>query len=304
MRSAGKKAGIAAGLLASLLLCGCSGFGPQKKIYGTDYSKDYNDYLTYSLGSGYQLTNTETAMGSDGVCYTRWSAMYRDAGGGQREIRYLTVDYGDGGTAGLYESEQQFNDCGLADIMYSEVCRTGAREFARTILKNYFRDADADKSPSAEPERGVRVSLRFDRMIFPDLYPAVQAALDPETGLQVCTADLRSAAQDPNVIAGCVINIEKNEFEEDISDTDVYTEKMQHIYEDYLQRTGHPQNYLFAVYLIRISDTKGRLSDTCLFNRAALTGIGEFDASERYENNSAQYTAMQNELRELLKQQS
>ena len=124
-------------------------------------------------------------MGSDGVCYTRWSAMYRDAGGGQREIRYLTVDYGDGGTAGLYESEQQFNDCSLADIMYSEVCRTGAREFARTILKNYFRDADADKSPSAEPERGVRVSLRFDRMIFPELYPAVQAALDPETGLQV-----------------------------------------------------------------------------------------------------------------------
>ena len=46
MRSAGKKAGIAAGLLAALLLCGCKGFGPQKAIYGTDYSKDYNDYLT------------------------------------------------------------------------------------------------------------------------------------------------------------------------------------------------------------------------------------------------------------------
>lgn len=301
MHGAGKRAGAAAVLLAALL-CGCTGFGPQKDIYGTDYSKDYSDYLTYSLGSDYQLSHTETKMGSDGVCYTRWSALYRDLSGKQREFRYLTVDYEDSGRHDRYESEQQFIECCLADTMYSEFCRAGDRDFARRILTRYFPGVDVD-NPYMEPERGVSVSLHFDPLISEEMYPAVQAALNPETGLQVCKADLQSAGQDPNVIASCIIRIEKNEFETDIPDEAVYTEKMQHIYEDYLDSTDHPQNYLFAVYLSRISDTRGKLSETCLFNRAALTGIGEFDAAKRYENNSAQFTDMQNELRELLKQQ-
>ena len=77
---------------------------------------------------------------------------------------------------------------------------------------------------------------------------------------------------------------------------------MQQIYEEYLRENENPQNYYFVVNRTDKGAENEILSGECLFEKAALTGIGEFDAEERYGMVNNVQVSMMDELQKILKE--
>ena len=60
-----------------------------------------------------------------------------------------------------------------------------------------------------------------------------------------------------------------------------YIEIMEQIYQDYLRVADAPQNYHFTVRRA-YSDGNGRHFEELVYEKASLTGVGEFKTPERY----------------------
>ena len=303
-----RKHGIAALLTASaLLLTAC------RTYHYENYSESYPDYLAYSLGSDYHLTKGETEQTPEGFHVCHWDVQYTQKNtGAQRSFRLDTYDYQEYDLDQSFGSAEQFNDYYLLSALYPEANKNAMLEFGAAILSRYFRyqPSESDSSIVISPETNVTFSAQT-RFMLPAkeeaLRPLTEAALRPESGLQVCTASLRSIAQDKTLIPVFSLRIAADK---DGSDTKIdpapYLENMERIYQDYLRAAEAPENYRFSVIYV-YQDSNGKAdpeTENILFDKAALTGIGEFDPSERYQvKNSEIEQKMQDELREILTQQ-
>ena len=270
---------------------------------GTDYAKNYSDYLTYSLGSDGKLSYSGTEKDGFGTHSGKWTGTYTDSKGTPCEFSFDSYDYKEMHGEDGYSSQQQFYDCQLVHAMYDEAYRAASREAASELFSRYFDNADFELW-YFYPEKGVKVLYHYLPIHFDTdkAYPLVQEALKPGTGLQVSAAGMKSFAQDPNVLTVISITVTEKEAEGIQPEPSGYVEKMQQIYNDYLQMTGAPQNYHFTVCYIRKAEDNAILSQELLFDKAALTGIGEFSAAERYtENEDADKSfLMRNELTNIL----
>ena len=288
----------AAVLSAALLLTACD------KQYGVDYSKKYNDYLAYSLGSDYQMKLDRSEYFPEYKLHSSyWNVNYHDKTGAERSFELETYDYKESKSDETYSSEQMFDDCTLLNKLYEE-----AGIVAEESLKKQLIAKVMDSEEPMQPEEGVNVSCFHLPVLFYDdaLAPVIQEALNPQTGLQVCKADMQSLAQDPNVLTVVSISLVDQESKGIHPDPEFYVEKMQQIYEEYLRENENPQNYYFVVNRTDKGAENEFLSGECLFEKAALTGIGEFDPQERYADvtDVSTHLAIRNELIDIRSGQS
>ena len=128
------------------------------------------------------------------------------------------------------------------------------------------------------------------------LYPYVQQALDPQTGLKVREATLQSIAEDPTLIFNVYVTIRDKDI-----DAAPYVAAMEQIYADYLSAVRAPENYRFVVSQYADGED-GKQIVVTRWQKAALTGIGEFDAEERYGMVNNVQVSMMDELQKILKE--
>ena len=304
-----KRHGIASLLAASaLLLTAC--LAPSVQDY-VDYEAVYKDYLDYSLGPGYTFSSAETEMYADGthVCH-RNVQYYQETLGSQRGFRLDAYD--DLYSTGRHlDSVELYNDYNLLDALYQEANGAAMHEFSDKVLTNYFRVPEFYQNIEINPIIDVMFRSKTYYLLLAEdeaMIPMMQAALEPGTGLQVCTASLQSIAQDKTLIPTFEILITEREHRtEKPVNPEQYIEKMEHIYQDYLRETEAPENYRFSVVYMYY-DYDGNIKESrtkFLFDKAALTGIGTFSASERYDVSYFKINEkMQEELRGILTQQS
>lgn len=264
---------------AAILLTGCE---PERDHYGTDFRAQYGDFLRYSLGEDYQITLIRNRQGADSEYYSEWTARYTpDGADTPREFRYITYDYVTGNLrAG---SEQQFSEYQLLNAVVREAEHAALQELSDQILSKYYYVNSFDSAIRIGMEQGVTVSCRFDYVPTdadkPD--PAVTArAVDPESGLQVRSANLQRLVQDENFILCC-----ETEITSDAADAAHFTEKAEQICADFLRETDAPKNYRFCVTRIRDEESGGNAET--LFDRSRLEGIGELDAAAQFGGDNA-----------------
>lgn len=276
--------------LAALLLTACG-----DKIYGADYSARNDAYLRYAFGEDYTLAPADEQDGADDKA-TYWTLHYQDADGEARDLSIQTYDYEKYKADGEYASEEQFHDYWLLYYAYFAAGETAQRELFRTIVSKYYDIGGA--ASICEPEENVSLGCYCGYALdSPDaaLYPYVQQALDPQTGLQVRGATLQSIAEDPAVIFHVYVTIRDKDI-----DAAPYIAAMEQIYADYLSAVRTPENYRFVVSQ-QADGEDGSQTVVTRWEKAALTGIGEFDAEARYGMVSNVQVSMMNELQEILK---
>lgn len=293
---------IPAALLASaLLLTACM---PDADDFA-DYEAANKEYLDYSLGSEHQFVSKETEMYPDGtyVCHNRVQYQQETLG----KQRTFSIDAFSGGYPLRDFTEKQYDDYFLLESLYPEASAAAVHELADTILSNYFNVPEFDQKLQMKPLEGLHVraevycALPIDKT---EGIPLTDAALTPGTGLQVCTASLKSIAQDETVIPTVeIVLTERQGYEEMPKNPEHYVEIIEQIYQDYMQAVESPVNYRFAVTQSYLDSTGITGSEKILYDKASLVGIGEFNATERYDNyNYMIGREMQKELKELLLQ--
>ena len=301
-----KKRRITALLLAPvLLLTGCLGAD-----YGEDYTITRKDFLDYTLGADSQITLDVQKMGSDGVCYTRWLARYQpQTAGKHREFYLFSYPFGemppqDG------EDAMQFGDYYLLEPCYREAGSVAAGQLAKECLNASFHmGTDAFEDGRFEPEEDVMLYWEFVPAVLthnPEYASLLHEEAVPETGFQVCTADLNSMAHNENIITMVTVDISERftETSTDLQhDPAPYIEYMKQAYEKFLRKTENPQNYRFAVTRTRVYLDGNRDTEfEVLYDVSALAEVGEFNAAERYNDNITPEKKMQEELLEILRQ--
>ena len=294
-----RKLRAAPALLFVLLLTACK---PDIGDFA-DFEAANKEYLDYALGPDHQILSKETEMYPDGtyVCHNRVQYDQKTLG----KQRTFNIDAFSGGYPLTDFTEKQHDDYDLLNSLYPEASAAAVHEFADTILSNYFRVPEFGQTLQMNPLTGVYIEARVYCALPLDKtegIPMTEAALKPETGLQVCTASLRSIAQDQNVIPVLEIKLTEREgFGEMPKNPERYTEIMDRIYQDYMQAAESPVNYRFAVAQTWTDSAGITESEQILYDRASLVGLGEFDASERYQTaNFMIGREMQRELKELL----
>ncbi len=300
-----KKKGIAAALLTSALLLTSCG----SKF--ADYPALYKDYFDYSIGPEYQFSKPEIQIYSDGsrVAYQNVQ-YYQKTLGKERSFRLTAYDSWDAVSYATFDSADTFNDYFLLQSLYPEAVSAAMHEFSDKILTNYFRDIpEFNNWLVMNPRLGVQISAEAYYILpsdDPKCIPLTKAALSPESGLQLSTASLKSIAQDKTVIPAFDIRITKDDDEPGSGiDPAPYVEIMKKMYQDYLRETESPQNYRFTVTYVHETDRDGVISEEYLFDQAALTGIGTFNASERYEaTGDTVHIKIREELLDILLQQN
>lgn len=294
-----RKLRVASALLFVLLLTACM---PDIGDFA-DYEAANGEYLDYSLGPDHQFLSKETEMYADGtyVCHNRVQYDHETLG----RQRTFSIDAFYGGYPLEDFTEKQYDDYFLLCSLYPEASAAAVHEFADTILSNYFRVPEFDRTLQMNPLTGVYIEARVYCALPVDKtegIPMTEAALTPGTGLQVCSASLRSIAQDRNVIPVVEIVLAERQGRGEMpEDPERYAEIMDRIYQDYMQATGSPVNYRFAVAQTYMDSTGITESERILYDKSSLIGLGEFDASERYQTaNFMIGREMQRELKELL----
>lgn len=291
---------ITAALLAfALLLTACS-------ADYADYPETHREYLAYSLGGDLQFTSEYSEMYPDGT-----RVLHRDVHYMQQTLgteRNFTIDAYQGHNDGRLPrsfTNAQCDDYYLLYAMYPEAAAAALHEFADKKLSREYRVPAFQQELLMHPRTGVYI--RADAYCAlpisePEGIPLTEAALSPETGLQVCTASLKSIAQDETVIPIIeIILLDKPGSEEAPKNTERYLELIEQLYEDYLRETEAPVNYRFALVKTVQNSSGIPESEEVLYDRSSLAGVGEFDASERYDTvNYMIGRTMQAELQEIL----
>ena len=268
---------------AVLLLTGC------RKAETYDYTQDYGDYLSYSLGTDYQLKYDRTVYTADGSYCSRWRGQYTHPVLGLRQFTVEAIDNG----LELYASKQHWRDCSLLSTLYGEAASIAKQEIKDRILSKYYKTPANDFQLYYKPEYGAEVLCEVYVAPLgqnPDCEKLVRKALDPQDGLRLSTADLKQFAEDPNVIVCFFMTLKA-----DVSDPAVYVNTMEQIRADYLRIAGSPQNYSFFVTQTH-QPLYGGEKKEMLYDSAALTGIGEFTVAERYGDCKSIPAEMQEEL--------
>ena len=289
----------ASALLFVPLLTGCIA----QPASFVDYEAANKEYLDYSLGSEHQFVSKKTERYPDGSYVCHYGVQYYQETLGKQ--RTFTIDAFQEGFPLEGFTETQYNDYDLLNSLYPEASAAAVHEFADTILSNYFRVPEFGQTLQMNPLTGVHIEARVYCALPIDKtegIPMTETALTPETGLQVCTASLKSIAQDQTVIPVLEIKLtERKDREEMPKNPERYVEIIDRIYQDYMQATESPVNYRFAVAQTYMDANGNTESEQILYDRSSLIGIGEFNASERYQTENYMIgREMQRELKELL----
>ncbi len=298
---------------AALLLTGC-----RTDTYA-DYPVSHKEYLDYSLGEGYQFSEPEYHMYADGSrSYTCNITYQQQTLGKKRRFGLESFRAGEHYYFDNEYTEKLDFDHWLLASFYPEANAVAMQEFADTILSKYYPAKYNIQAFAENLEMHPKANVCFsEKTYYPLLEQHVKAvslaedALKPDTGLKLCTASLKSIAQDSTVIPTFHFTIsEESEVQPVSGDPAPYLEAVEKIYQDYLHETDSPQNYRFTVMRSykthSFSEESRRIIKEILYDKAALTGIGEFSASERYGLDDIQIAdrKMCEELGEILAQQS
>jgi hypothetical protein len=293
----------AAALLAcALLLTGCLNVPSGSEE--PDYSVLYSDYISYSFGADAAVTKGNRHYGPDGTRMQDWSAQYTSKNGEKREFSFSTCAFEPGFTS-IYASAQHYYDYEMLRACFEEASRNAGKELAAEIFSKYFALSADAPSVTVEPERNVSAwcDQQFAPLVTkPECAPLAEKAADPQTGFQLCNADMFSMAKDVNVLTVFQITIQQYDSRSyPKTEQEPYIDIMEKMYADYMRLTDAPQNYLFLVEY-RHWDKNHNYSQKPLYQKAALTEIGEFDITERYGYDADYWRSMLEDLAEILLQ--
>lgn len=270
-------------LLGVLLLTGCT-----ERTY-PDYPVSHKAYLDYSLGEGYQFSEPDYRMHSDGSRECLQKVTYQNQTLGKQRSFAVQTYSGGSNPFGDQLTSALIQDYWLLDACYQEANAVAMQEFADTILSKYYSKYNNAQTFAERLEMHPKVNVRFSEKAYFQLtaqnvaaISMMEDAVKPGSGLQVCTATLKSLSQDITVIPTFDYTIfEDCEVQPVSNDPAPYLETIEQIYQAYLRAADAPQNYRFTVRR-SYSDGNGRHHEELLYDRASLTGVGEFRTAERY----------------------
>ena len=231
-----KRAIIRSALLAASAMFALTGCGTR----GTDLSKRYPEFFRYSFGENYTFKFRERYKTGNGTkntipCdsylynYTTENNIWRMGGEGFFSLSPYQ--------SGLHPQEQTEDDYYLGkleELVQNEIRMIFQAGFSSKIAGPYlgWDYGISDSTESMQPLFSVGDETEEAR-------EAARTLLQPETGVQLCTATTESIVQDDRFYLYLRVRLNPGE------DPARYLETMQAAAAEY--RSMHPQNYLFLL---------------------------------------------------------
>lgn len=257
----------ACGAALMLMMTGC-GSAP-------DLSEQYGDYLRYCFGEDYTFTDQGEVEASGMTAKHRvFKLTYNDVHGNPRVNDEITSFEYPAEEKDTFPTKQDFYNTEVANYAFREMNLIAKEEFFADYLSQYF-DCEAPEAGSNPVQLSVgggeaEVANTFFLPVFlptnkePDKSVAL-GFIQPGTGLQACTADLRSIMQDDRWMMTCSMTLSAD------ADGAAYTQNMQQMAEAFAADTETPQNYLFLLKQ-RTSDSDEDLSTETLYQECVVFG--------------------------------
>ncbi|MBR1863083.1 MAG: hypothetical protein IJ806_03215 [Ruminococcus sp.] len=253
-RSAGRLCAFAAGLgVCALLLGGC---GAKK----TDLPDEYKDFLDYTLGGGYTVSEGEGIDdGVSSIVSRRWNVGYTDRKGDAREGK-IELIYERGKEEEVTEEEKK---AAIANFVNFEIGENAGEEFYEVLMKKYFPDAQKRGSyfyENSEVQICIQV-FNTDEDLDSRQEELRDRWLDTENGLSVREQDLKSCLEQENYLL--MVDVTPA----DPGDNKRCIELLHALEEDVTAFCGSAQNFQ-----LRLSGNSG-----VVYNHAYLLGDSTLD---------------------------
>lgn len=263
------------------LMLALTGCGTEQNL-----SVQYGDFFKYCFGDGYTFTDQGEVPESGNVkAHRSFKLTYTDVNGNQRvNDQVATYDYPKEEKES-YPTEQDFYNAEVADIAFREINNIAKDAFYADYLSQFF-DCETRESGSGKLQLEIKggegeVANTFYLPVFlpnekqPDKSIAL-GFIEPGSGLQACTADLKSVAQDDRWVMTCSMTIQAS------ADTEQYLQSMQQMIEKYKADMVSPQNYVFILKQ-RQTDDETDLSTNVLLQEYTFFGESIDLAAKREE---------------------
>lgn len=250
---------IAAAMLGASLMLSLTGCGMP-----VNYAARYDDYFRYCFGEDYTFTSCGMSGGEGGTeKYRVFRLEYHDKNGNLRVNDNVVSCLYRNQNKEYYPTKELFYQSEVEDLVFGEIEDIVKEEFYENFVSQYFDcSMKADSKDSFEIDGGEATGLFV--FLVPVYLPASQEPdrsvalqhIKPGTGLQACSADLKSVMQDDQWEMIFTVNVKKN------ADAEKYAqqaEKMRRALEEY---TETPQNYSFVVRQYLYDDGENFKTDT------------------------------------------
>lgn len=248
--------GIAAWLCtaAAVMLTGCGSAAADTGHEETDLAARYPEYFRYCFGDDASYTFLETEQWEQ-YHSDVWQLRYHDAQGKEHVYEQLTGRYTD-----LEEpeySEDEYYRGILLTTVQHELWTVCEEDLQEQILKPLFGDRISVNPESGtvhaeleggacelNPTWGLGTDLEFSERS--------PEQIDINGGFQVCTADMKSLAQDERFMLGVDLTVS------DESQKDALEAKLREFEQVYVEKTGGPQSY--SMVMLTADESTGELN--------------------------------------------
>ena len=257
---------------AMLLLTGC-GTGQNPSVH-------YKDYFSYCFGEDYTFTPAGvTDDDGKSVRHKVFRLEYRDANGNLRVNEKVDCFPYPKENKLLFPTKKDFYDSEVADIAFSEIEQIVSEAFRSDFFSQYFSFREKDENTvTFETEDGnAEGSFVFMMPVNPEtseerVRTAARRFIEPGTGLQACTADLRSVLADDRWELICTLTVNA------AADAEPYVHQMQKMVQALTEYAETPQNWSFFVRQYRYDDGKNFSTDTLFQTHKVMGEAVDIDA--------------------------
>ena len=186
-----KKCLLCAAAAGLLMLTGCA--------KDSDLSARYDDFMKYSFGEDYQFEFVST---NDAVGLDNYKLTFHDHTGKLRTENIDIYPYSKRNATQMDLSKKEYYDTQIEDVMIDCITAICEEEFEAKIMQPCFPSYQSTDNNAGGVLDGATmwiVSMPVLTLweLDKDEFPELRNRLDPQNGWQVCKADLKSIACDP-----------------------------------------------------------------------------------------------------------
>ena len=255
----------------------------------TDISKRYPEYFKYCFGEDakFELLDTDEEQND------HYHLTFHDHTGAERTVNTYIHPYAAEDDKETFPTEQDYYNYQIDELAHCALGEVFENEFDELLLNKRFTVTKTFDNISLEYD-GAHISLSGVNIIGvrqtfylpPDDEVGQRLAMahiQPQTGWQACTADMKSIAASDEWYCLCVITIDED------ADAAAWTEKAKGLCEAYETCIGAPQNYAFHLQQYKKESTDSY--STQLWHKTVILGQ-EIDTEKEREKNK-DFFAMQ-----------